>query len=69
MRCSYLVTDVLDTGPTAQDEGVVVREDSDDIDALGFELVVFGYVGREVVGVAGGLKRGGWILDTDQYGK
>ena len=56
MRCTYLVTDVLDTGPTAQDEGVVVREDSDDIDALGFELVVFGYVGREVVGGAGGLK-------------
>ena len=56
MRCTYLVTNVLDTGPAAQDEGVVVREDSDDIDALGFELVVFGYVGREVVGVAGGLK-------------
>ena len=69
MRCTYLVTDVLDTGPAAQDEGVVVREDSDDIDAFGFEFVVFGYVGREVVGVAGRLKRGGWILDTDQYGK
>lgn len=55
MDGKYLVSDTLDTRPAAQDEGVVVGDDGDDVDALCLELVEFGGVGWQVVGVAGGL--------------
>ena len=47
-----LVGGLLHTGPAAQDERVVAGDDSDNINALGLELLVLGYVRREVVGVA-----------------
>lgn len=48
----HLVRDALNTGPAAEDEGVVGREDVDGVDALALELVVLRGVWREVVGVA-----------------
>ena len=54
---THLVGDALDTGPAAEDEGVVVREDVDGVDALGLELGVLRAIGRKMVGVAGGLNQ------------
>jgi hypothetical protein len=54
----YLVTDVLHTGPAAEDKGVVGGDDGDGVDALGLDLVVLFEVGREMVGVARGLRVG-----------
>jgi hypothetical protein len=51
----YLVCESLNTSPSAQDERVVGGDDSDDIDTLGFKLVVLGKVGREVVDVTSWL--------------
>lgn len=54
----YLVCQSLNTSPSAQDERIIGSDDSDNIDTLGFELVVLGKVGREVVDVTGWLT--GW---------
>ena len=56
---AHLVSDALDTGPAAEDEGVVVREHVDGVDALGLELGVLIGVWRQVVGVARRLDRVG----------
>jgi hypothetical protein len=60
----YLVCQPLNTSPSAHDEWVVCSDDSDDIDTLGFELVVIGKVGREVVDVTSWLT--GWGKFNDQ---
>lgn len=52
---AYLLSDTLNTGPAAQDEGVVGRDQDDLIDTLALERIVLLEEGGKVVGVARGL--------------
>lgn len=60
----YLVCQSLNTSPSAQNERIISSDDSDDVDTLGFELVVVGNVRREVVDVTSWLT--GWGKFDDQ---
>lgn len=48
-----LVLDAVGLAPGGHDEGVVVGDDDDLVDALSLEVVELGLVARDVVGLAG----------------